>query len=124
MQRILILQTYDIYDTTPLHNAAFTGNEKIIELLIPAYQRLDMVDYGQVFTPLFYAIVNNPSVVSFLIEKGARADLVNRHNTSSLHLAAEFNPLLIQLLIDNGAKVLIDGQNIQGRSSSPYCRKF
>ena len=107
------LATYDIYDTTPLHNAAFTGNEKIIELLIPAYERLDILDSAG-FTPLFYAISNNPSVVSFLIEKGERADEVNTNRTTALHVAAQFNPSLLPLLLDHGAKILINDRNNRG----------
>ncbi len=89
----------DIYGITPLHDAAFRGERKIVVFLANKNIALDSFDiYSK--TPLHYAIQEgHKGIVRFLVNKGASCSAIGRFFVSPLYLARTLhNDAIIKIL--------------------------
>ncbi len=89
----------DIYGITPLHDAAFRGERKIVVFLANKNVALDSFDiYSK--TPLHYAIQEgHKGIVRFLVNKGASCSAIGRFFVSPLCLARTLhNDAIIKIL--------------------------
>jgi ankyrin repeat protein len=93
---------------TPLHQAAFGGALRVVELLIASGADINArTEYGWV--PLHYAAApESVSVAECLIAGGALLDVANDAGHTPLHLAADFGKAkMIERLLTSGANPLI-----------------
>ena len=126
--------TIDNDNRTLLHLAASKSNEKVLQLLRPAFEDIDCIDsYG--FTPAFVAAMNGLAEnVNFLISEGAniehrtkppptpnfvRGDVIERSktafwNSSMIHAAASGGHSdVVQLLLKRNASFVdVNGVNL------------
>ncbi|APR99128.1 ankyrin repeat domain-containing protein [Wolbachia endosymbiont of Folsomia candida] len=78
-----------IYEQTLLHFAAKHGYQNVVNALLKAGAKIDVMDVlGR--TPLYFAAHNGyMDVVNALISKGAKVDLLDFNSNTPLHLAAQ-----------------------------------
>jgi ankyrin repeat protein len=100
------LNAKDDYGYTPLHRAAFGGNQEIVSLLILKLGNNLNVgdDYGS--TPLLLAVFNqHENIVSLLLEAGANPNIKNFIEEGPLGTALGLgNANIVSLLIKRGVK--------------------
>jgi ankyrin repeat protein len=92
---------------TPLHHAAISGNEDVVELLVVNKAAINSQDY-QGFTPLHWAASKGHlGVVRMLIKYGADIHIRTNRGRTPLFLVAmnNGNTSIAKLLIDAGADV-------------------
>jgi cytohesin len=80
----------DALGSTPLHDAAWIGDEAITALLIDRGADIDARHEEGGSTPLHYAVIkNNREVAALLVARGADIKATYRSGATALHLAAE-----------------------------------
>ena len=94
-------------ENTPLHMAAFQGNNEIVELLIAKGANLEAKDRPNGGTPLFDAAqYGRKEVTELLIAKGADVNPKRSRMGTPLHGAVRYeHKKIVELLITNGADV-------------------
>lgn len=91
---------------SPLHHAAFEGNEKMVALLLKCgFKPNSKNPLGS--TPLHTAAgLNKHRVVEMLVDDGAEVNARNKHGSTPLHQAAQIAAeKTIKLLVGKGADV-------------------
>ena len=104
-------------EKTPLHMAAFQGNNDIAELLIAKGANLEAMDRPNEGTPLFDAAqYGRKEVTELLIAKGADVNPKISRMGTPLHGAVRYeHKIIVELLITNGADVnakYVDGRTL------------
>jgi ankyrin repeat protein len=104
-----------VYDLTPLHAAADSGDLDIVRSLISHGADINALD-SRGDSPLFKALRSQKlDVVELLLKGGANVNVRNIHNSTPLHLASLKGSLDIsRLLIEHGADVV--AQDDEGRT--------
>lgn len=94
----------DIGDWTPLHYAAWYGNEKAVRLLIPGGADIDAKG-KEGMTPLHCAAArNHAKIAEFLLESGANMEAHDNGRRTPLHWAACAGATtIVEHLVDKGA---------------------
>ena len=90
-----------------LHDAAWSGDVALIEILIGAGAQVDARHTETGSTPLHYAaITNHVEAVAILLDKGAQISAASKTGATALHLAANRGyKEIVELLLGRGAKV-------------------
>lgn len=113
-EKVMLLCAQDKYGNTPLHNAAFYGSIKIIDLLIDSGAQVNQQNlYGD--TPLHNAaFYGNIKAVISLIKNGAHVNQQNNFGYTPLHNAVICkNFEIIKLLYEKKAALMIQNYNNQ-----------
>lgn len=102
------LDVVDKFNRTPLHYAAMTGRDKVVNLLISRGSNCNAMDYS-LESPMHKAIYNgHRNVIEVLIKHPININAVNKDGLTPLHLAAmDSNAQLCKLLINSGANPLL-----------------
>lgn len=103
-----MISTYEAHGTTPLVEAAFSGNADIVKLYLDHGAKVNILNkVGE--SALFYA--SNAKVARLLIEAGDDPNRLAEWGTP-LHSAARWErPEVIKVLLEKGAKVNIYGKS-------------
>jgi hypothetical protein len=99
-------------DRTPLHQAAFGGAAKVVELLIARGADVNATtEFGWV--PLHYAAApEEPAVAEILLKHGALVTIANEDGQTPLHFAVDFGKVsVVRLLQSHGADVNATDKN-------------
>jgi len=107
LQRGASVNQRDGLGGTPLHDAAWSGDEPMAELLLKFKADPNAKHREGGSTPLHYAVVtNHPGLVALLLKRGADARLTSAGGATALHLAANRGYVeIIRLLLDAGLPV-------------------
>ncbi|MBB64804.1 MAG: hypothetical protein CMO81_07040 [Waddliaceae bacterium] len=101
---------------TPLHWACVNADTNAALTLHMADHNLVNKKDFEGCTPLHIASANSCSqLVSFLLEKGAKVNALDRQGRTPLHYAAEHSPRNIEFLLENGADsnlIAYDGRTV------------
>ena len=90
---------------SPIHVAAFIGNEEIVRLMISVYPSLARLLDTDGHTPLHYACMGNSAtdLISTLLELGCDINARNRHGKTAIHISIERENLPhFKTLVDAG----------------------
>jgi ankyrin repeat protein len=106
------------YGDTPLLLATSQGHTAIMQVLLDAGAELNPVGW----TPLHYACVANKiDLATWLLDKGAKPDLLAPNGLSSLMLAVRSgNNELVGLLIKRGANPLV--KDYEGKTAKDHAK--
>jgi ankyrin len=103
----------DTHGRTPLHRAAQSGCETMVQLLLRtrAKHKLDQPDLNHHATPLHFAVQGYSSrgsarVVELLAEKGANVNHQDKNGMSPLHIASRSGAVdIVSVLLERKAQV-------------------
>ena len=90
---------------SPIHVAAFIGNEEIVRLMISVYPSLARLLDNDGYTPLHYACMGNSAtdLISTLLELGCDVNARNRNGKTAIHISIERENLPhFKTLVDAG----------------------
>ena len=90
---------------SPIHVAAFIGNEEIVRLMISVYPSLARLLDNDGYTPLHYACMCNSAtdLISTLLELGCDVNARNRNGKTAIHISIERENLPhFKTLVDAG----------------------
>ncbi len=92
---------------TPLHQAAYSGNIEVVELLIGQGVEINAHAKRSAWTPIFFASLRgHRNIAARLIEAGARIDIKDMRGRSAFHIAAlRGHANLVDLFYHNGARI-------------------
>ncbi|MDR3192810.1 MAG: ankyrin repeat domain-containing protein, partial [Treponema sp.] len=103
--------------TTPLHEAARSGNIKTMEILIASGAEIDAQDAkGNSILHIAVPPESHLAAIKLLLSQGANPSLRDEHGESPLHIAITLNrdAEIVQALLGGGADVTI--RNIDGKT--------
>jgi ankyrin repeat protein len=117
----------DFNGQTPMHLAAVSGQERVVELLVTARADVNVVDDNG-WTPLHLAsFAGNTRVAASLLADGANVNAKDNDGATPLHLAAAHDyPVLVGLLLEHGAQVNardVDGWQPLHLATANDCKK-
>lgn len=92
---------------SPLHTAAITGNEEIIEMLLEhSDANIEARDNQGATALLIAAYYTKPDAVRLLVNRGASVDARDNEGRSSLHhVVKKDSPELVRFLVDHNADI-------------------
>jgi ankyrin repeat protein len=105
--------------TSPIQTAAELGRFDLMEILISHGAK---VNTKTISSPLHEAVRNeHKTVISYLIENGAKTDMQDGNMNTALHIAAEKNNAeIVQLLLKHG--VPVNALNKRGNTALDSCK--
>jgi len=117
-KEMALYRTPDLFDGSPLHRAAFTGDIAEMEKHLQFFS-VNQTDVKG-WTPLHYASLSGkPDAVKWLLAKNAKASIQAKDGKTPLHLAAISGAQqIVELLLNE--KVPLDAVDHKGRTPLHY----
>ncbi|KAF4522638.1 hypothetical protein B566_EDAN011037 [Ephemera danica] len=104
------INCYNLYGSTPLHQAAEEGREDRVKYFLELGASLEFRDAHFEMTPLSWAVRRGKlSMVKYLIDCGADVNTKDKNGNTPLHFSCRFLDVA-RLLVDNGADVTIENK--------------